>query len=99
MEPVRITYDELLPYLVAANVAIGFLFGTFPLIAGLMMKNRKYAMFGFIGSIVGGGLLGVFLSYPVAAIFVWLILRKSPVQAGNEDKSRATESPADAETV
>lgn len=84
MELFRITYEELIPYFIAVNVAIGFLFGTFPLIAGLIMKNRKYAMFGFIGSILGGGLLGFLLSYPIAAIFVWLILRKAPAQAVDE---------------
>lgn len=99
MEPFRITYDELFPYIVAANVVMGILFGSFPLIAGLLVKNRRYGVFGFIGSIVGGGLLGLFLSFPIAAIFVWLILRKGAMQVESEDQSREPESPADAEAA
>jgi hypothetical protein len=48
-----------------------------PLVLGFIKKKRKYAMFGFLGSLIGGALLGIFLSIPVAAIFTWLILRKS----------------------
>lgn len=72
----RLTFEELTPYIIAINIFLGILFGSFPLIAGIMAKNRKYAVFGFVGSVFGGAILGVFLSYPVAAIFLWLILRR-----------------------
>ncbi|MGB7210682.1 MAG: hypothetical protein WBD27_18645 [Pyrinomonadaceae bacterium] len=78
MESFRITYDELFPYIIAANITLGFLFGSFPLIAGLILKNRKYGVFGFVGSIIGGAVLGVFLSFPFAVVFLWLILRQIP---------------------
>ncbi|MEP7149534.1 MAG: hypothetical protein ABI857_11700 [Acidobacteriota bacterium] len=61
--------------LVAVNIALGFFFGTFPLLAGILRGNRKYAFLGFVLSIVGGGLLGILLSYPLSMIFLWLILR------------------------
>ena len=58
------------------GAALGFLLGMIPLVLGLIKKERKYAMFGFLGSLIGGALLGIFLSIPVTAIFTWLILRK-----------------------
>ncbi len=59
------------------GAALGFLFGLIPLILGFVRKERSYAVFGFLGSIIGGGILGIFLSLPIVAIFTWLILRKS----------------------
>ncbi len=73
----RISISELTLYIVLINTVLGILFGSFPLFFGLRMKNRKYGFYGFIFSVIGGAILGVFLSYPVAAIFTWLILRKS----------------------
>ncbi len=58
------------------GTALGFILGLIPLVLGLIKKERKYAMFGFLGSLIGGALLGIFLSIPVTAIFTWLILRK-----------------------
>jgi len=58
------------------GIALGFLLGLIPLVLGLIKKERKYAMFGFLGSLIGGAVLGIFLSIPVASIFTWLILRK-----------------------
>ncbi|MBA3601810.1 MAG: hypothetical protein H0W45_11385 [Acidobacteria bacterium] len=57
--------------------ALGLILGLIPLVLGFIKKKRKYAMFGFLGSLIGGALLGIFLSIPIAAIFTWLILRKS----------------------
>jgi len=57
------------------GAALGFILGLIPLVLGLIKKERKYAMFGFLGSLIGGALLGIFLSIPVASIFTWLILR------------------------
>jgi uncharacterized membrane protein len=58
------------------GAALGLLFGLIPLILGFIKKERSYAVFGFLGSIIGGSILGVFLSVPIVAIFTWLILRK-----------------------
>jgi len=74
------------------GAAVGFLLGLFPLILGFIKRKRKYAMFGFLGSLIGGSLLGVFLSIPITAIFTWLILRKqkvenSPAQSSSESEN------------
>ncbi len=73
------------------GAALGSLLGLIPLVLGLIKKERKYAMFGFLGSLIGGALLGIFLSIPVTAIFTWLILRKpkETIEAMNENSIEA----------
>ncbi len=71
MEELRIGFYGLL----IANIVLGFLFGTFPLVAGIRRGNRKHAYLGFGLSVVGGALLGILLSYPLSMIFLWLVLR------------------------
>lgn len=77
MDEFRISYQEAIIYLSVANTVLGILFGSFPLLAGLKLKNGKYGAFGFVGSVLGGVLAGIILSFPIAFIFSWLILRKS----------------------
>ena len=76
MEPIKITYDELSAYLIAGSVIIGVLLGLIPLILGIKKKNRKYGMYGFVGSVIGGAITYI-ISIIVVLIFSWLILRKS----------------------
>ena len=87
MEDIKISFNEIAFYITIINVVLGILFGSFPFFAGLKMKNRNYAVYGFIGSIIGGAVLGAFLSYPIAIIFTWLILRnpKETVEAINKN--------------
>ena len=81
MEQVKLTTNEALLYIALFNTALGILFGLVPLILGFIKKERSYAVFGFLGAIIGGALLGILVSIPVAAIFTWLILRKPKNQS------------------
>lgn len=85
MENLHISFDQLRFYIILINIFLGFLFGTFPLLFGIKMNNRKYGVYGFIGSIIGGAILGVFLSYPIAAVFTWLIVKKSFAEDSVDD--------------
>lgn len=76
MEQIKLTNTEAILYITIFNIGLGILLGAVPLILGFVRKERSYAVFGFLGSIIGGAILGLFLSIPVAAIFTWLILRK-----------------------
>jgi hypothetical protein len=71
MDDLRIGFYGLL----IANIALGFLFGAFPLVAGIRTGNRKHGFLGFVLSVGGGALLGVLLSFPLAMIFLWQTLR------------------------
>lgn len=75
MDNVHISYDELLAYVIAFNVLLGFLFGVFPLVAGIKMHNRKYGVIGLVSAVFGGAIAGVLLAFPAAAICMWLIMR------------------------
>lgn len=88
MEEIRIGFLGLF----IVNTVLGFLFGTFPLVAGLLSGNRKYAFLGFVVALAGGALLGVFLSFPLSMLFLWLILRNRSVQAADDHGSNAEAS-------
>jgi hypothetical protein len=61
--------------LLAINVVLAFLFATFPLVAGILRGNQKRGFLGFVLALLGGALLGILLSFPLAMIFFWLIVR------------------------
>ena len=90
MEQITLTTTEAILYTSLLHASIGLLLGLIPLVLGFIKKERSYAVFGFLGSIIGGSILGIFLSVPVAAIFTWLILRKP--------KNQSTEATAENET-
>ena len=76
MEQLKLTPTEAILYSALFNAGLGLIFGLIPLISGFIKKKRSYAVFGFLGSIIGGAILGILLSIPIAAIFTWLILRR-----------------------
>lgn len=79
MQDVRLTFNDLIIYFGIANTLLGLLFGLFPLIVGLKTGNRKYAILGLIGSLIGGFLLSVILAFPIALVFTILALRPAVV--------------------
>ncbi len=94
MEQLRLTTNEAILYSSLFHAGLGLLFGLIPLILGFIKKERSYAVFGFLGSIIGGAILGIFLSIPIAAIFTWLILRK-PVESKPAEVIIVNENPVD----
>ncbi len=93
MEDIKITYREVLFGLILFNVVVSLLFGSFPLIAGLMLKRQKLAWIGFAVAVVAGTMLGVIGAYIIAVVFLWLILRRrnaaaqeaTEIDGGNAD--------------
>jgi hypothetical protein len=92
MEDLQISYQDAIYYLIIWNIIAGIFFGSFPLLAGIRLRNRKYGVFGLVGSIVGGALAGIILSFPIAIIFTWLILRSIAVPAGAVDEANESTS-------
>jgi len=66
--------------LLAVNIVLAFLFATFPLVAGILRGNQRRGFLGFILALIGGALLGILLSFPLAMIFFWLIVRDQPTE-------------------
>jgi hypothetical protein len=80
MEPIRISTQQAYLYTMLITAAIGFVVGLVPLVIGVVKGKAKLGILGLVASTIGGALLGLLLSIPAAAIFVWLILKK-PVAA------------------
>lgn len=76
MDPTTMSTQEAVMYAAIINAGIGFILGLVPLIAGVLKRNFKYGFIGFVGAVLGGAVLGIILSIPIAAIFTWLIVRK-----------------------
>ena len=87
MEDLRFTFNDLVIFFGILNTLLGVLFGLFPLVVGLKNANKKYAVIGFVGSVVGGFLLSIFLSFPIALVFTILSLRKTTSHVSEADPS------------
>jgi hypothetical protein len=76
MEEIKLTYRELLMYIVTANVILGLLFGSISLILGFKQDRKGLGALGCVATVLGGAVAGVFLSYPITLLFLWLLLRQ-----------------------
>ena len=85
-----------LAYVVLIGVGLGLVLGLIPLILGIRMGKRKLGFVAMISSIIAGIAavlsIGIILPLIVIAIFIWLILRKSPdaKSAASSDGSDST---------
>jgi len=94
MEPIQVTTQEFFLYTILANTAMGFLIGLVPLAAGFIRHQRKYGFYGLIACVVGGAILGIFLSLPLAAVFTWLVLKTSHPKSDSISTGSGDNSPA-----
>ena len=79
MDPIRLTPQEAWIYTVLFGAGIGFVLGLIPLVVGIIKGKVKMGAIGLLVCAVGGAILGILLSLPAAAVFVWLILKKPAV--------------------
>ncbi len=96
MQNFQVTINQLIVYSLIVNIVLSFLFGIFPLFLGIKLNNRKYGVIGFVAAVIGGGILGVFLSFPVAFIFTWLII-KNFLTAATSETIAVNEIPAESD--
>lgn len=90
MEPIRLNTQEAILYIALINAGIGFVLGLIPLIFGIVKGKTRYGIFGLLAATAGGAILGLFLSIPAVAIFIWLIVRgqKSAATAAEESNNQ-----------
>jgi uncharacterized membrane protein len=86
MEQIRLTSNEFILYSAIAGGIMGLILGFIILILGFIKKERSYAVFGFLGSVILGPISGI-LSLIIAVIFIWLILRRPKNKAANSTVS------------
>ena len=87
MDDIRLTYRELLMYIVTANVILALLFGSISLILGFKRDRKGLGVLGFVVTILGGAVAGVFLSYPLTLLFMWMLLRQPKLTAAPAEPS------------
>ena len=90
MEPIHITYNELLLYIVLGGFVFGILIGLIPLILGIKKKKRNYGTYGFFASMFGGA-ISPLVAIIAMSIFTWLILRKEKPDS-SEDLKKSTDA-------
>ena len=73
------------------TAGIGFVIGLVPLIFGLVKGKLKLGVLGLLASTIGGALLGLLLSVPAAAVFIWKIMKK-PAMPATDDAAAPTEN-------
>ncbi len=87
MEPIKLNYTEFLAYAALINSFIGLLLGLIPLITGITKKQKSLGVYGFIGSIIGGAILGILLSIPIVSVVTYMILKRSKTAVQNSDNA------------
>ena len=70
------TYNEVIIYGAIAGIAMGFVLGLILLIVGIKKNKKKLGVIGFLCTL-GTGVLSGLLSLIVAAVFFWLLFKKS----------------------
>lgn len=69
------------------NLGIGLALGLVPLSVGFIKGRAKVGIGGFFACLIGGAILGVFLSLPACVIFTWLSIRRpKPVASVDSDE-------------
>ena len=84
MNDIELTYREFYLYVIIGGAILGALFGLIPMILGRRRNKSRLGMYGFLFSILAGGLAPL-LSIIVVAIFSWMIIKDKPVEASSAD--------------
>lgn len=69
---------------VIGSLVMGAVIGAIPAICGAVKDKLKLALLGFIACLISNFILGLILSVPVCAVFLWLIFKKEKEQTGPE---------------
>lgn len=86
MEPIRVEGIEAVYLFAAINAVVGFVLGLIPLGFGYFRGRTKLGVLGIVSSVLGGALVGLFLSVPAVVLFMWLIIRKNESPAAEADE-------------
>lgn len=85
MLDIQLSYKELAFYVTIANIVFALLLGILPLIASIRLNKQKHGVYGLVATLIGGAVLGIFFSFPLAAYFTWFICRKESAISENEN--------------
>ena len=72
--------------MILGSVVSGAIIGAIPAISGAVKGKLNLALGGFFACIVASFILGLFLSVPVCAIFMYLIFKKDKTEEKNKNE-------------
>lgn len=70
---------------VAINVVIGLVLGLVPFSLGFIKGRKKLGLAGFAACLIGGAILGIFLSLPACLLFTWMVVKRPAVSEDLEN--------------
>ena len=82
METIRLSQQELLIYGTLINAAVGLFLGLIPLCFGFFLGKKNLGILSIVGSPLGGAILGIYLTFSIIAISMWLIIEKKIARIG-----------------
>jgi uncharacterized membrane protein len=72
--------------MIFGSLVSGAIIGAIPAISGAVKGKLNLALGGFFACIVASFILGLFLSVPVCAIFMYLIFKKDKTEEKNKNE-------------
>ena len=70
---------------IIGSILTGAIIGAIPAICGAIKGKIKLAILGFFACLVSSFILGMILSLPVCAVFLWLIYKKEDTQSNTNN--------------
>ncbi len=86
----EITQNEAIMYGAIGGAVIGLIFGAIVLIVGIKKGKKKLGIIGFVSVFIAGPISGI-VSIVVAAVFLYLIMKKNEIETSEVNMSSSDE--------
>ena len=83
MDTIHLQTREAVLWITLINAGLGLILGLIPLLFGYFQKELKLGVTGFVVCIIGGAILGIFVSIPATIVFTALIWQRSNARGTN----------------
>jgi hypothetical protein len=82
MDPIQLSRPEALIWVAALNAGVSFVLGIIPLCFGYFLDKRTLGITAIFVATGVGAILGIYVSVPLIALFLWLIIEDKRVRMG-----------------
>ncbi len=82
MGEMELTTTEAILYVALINAAIGLILGLIPLGFGFFLGKKRLGILAIICSTLAGTIFSIYVTFPIIAIFMWLILESKVARLG-----------------
>lgn len=80
MEPIHLSDSEAIIWFAGINAAVSFALGIIPLCFGFFLKKKGLGITAIFTATAVGAIFGIYLSLPLIAVFMWLIITDKRVR-------------------